>query len=546
MLGLLNQSILKNNHFIMGGCILFIVTSEEMRKLDHYMIQVVGVSAAVLMENAGRAVAAEIQAFCAESDLDGGAGKKRKKCWVVLAGKGNNGGDGFVTARHLWEAGFDVLVVIAESQSLLMEAGSNIKTDAVLQQEIAARLGITVQVYKEGAVPWQQYDGVVDALLGTGSQGAPRELYAALIREANASGLPIIAVDIPSGLDADTGVIYEPCIRATVTVALAFIKCGLVQYPGAEIAGKVVVRSIGIPPQLAGQQGIQTYWLQEELFAEHLGLDPSLPRSADSNKGTYGHLLVAAGTRQMSGAGLMCSGAALRTGCGLVSWAMPDCLIEPMIGRMPELMLHGVPDGKRGDWAETSAAELIKLAENKAALVLGPGMGRFPQDGAWLRAIWEGTTCPLVLDADALNMIADAADFASWGRRAAAVILTPHPGEMARLLGVPVHEVQRDRIALSRRFAFQHGLTLVLKGARTVCATPEGVVYVNTTGNPGMATAGAGDVLAGMLGSLLAQGLSAAQAASLGVYLHGAAGDRAAAQRFTAGSLLASDIIAAL
>jgi NAD(P)H-hydrate epimerase len=209
-------------------------------------------------------------------------------------------------------------------------------------------------------------------------------------------------------------------------------------------------------------------------------------------------------------------------------------------------MLHGVADKEQGDWAETTSDELIQLADKKTALVIGPGLGRFPQDDVWLRAIWEKTRCSLVLDADALNIIADATDFASWQSRDAAVILTPHPGEMARLLGVPVHEVQRDRIGLARRYALQHGVTLVLKGTRTVCATPEGVVYVNTTGNPGMATAGAGDVLAGMLGSLLAQNLTAEQAVCLGVYLHGAAGDRAAAKRHSTGSLIASDIIGEL
>ncbi|QGQ98659.1 NAD(P)H-hydrate dehydratase [Paenibacillus psychroresistens] len=295
----------------------------------------------------------------------------------------------------------------------------------------------------------------------------------------------------------------------------------------------------------AEQEG--TFLLQEILFKERLGIDMDLPRIADSNKGTYGHVLVAAGTRQMSGAGLLCSHAALRGGCGLVSWALPNRLLEPMLGRLPEIMLHGIADRERGDWSEVSSEEVIQLADNKDVLVIGPGMGRFQGDSAWLRAIWEGTRCPLVVDADALNMIADATDFASWGARSAAVILTPHPGEMARLLGsIPVHEVQRERTGLARRYAVQHGVTLVLKGTGTVCATPEGVVYVNTTGNPGMATAGAGDVLAGVLGSLLAQKLTAEQAACLGVYKHGAAGDRAAAKRHSAGSLIASDIIEAL
>jgi NAD(P)H-hydrate epimerase len=305
----------------------------------------------------------------------------------------------------------------------------------------------------------------------------------------------------------------------------------------------VAVRPIGIPERYAEEQGVRTFLLHETLFEERLGVEIELPRKADSNKGTYGHVLVIAGTRQMSGAGWLSSRAAMRAGCGLVSWALPNRLVEPMIGKLPEIMLHGITDKEQGAWTEASSEELIQLAEKKAAIVIGPGIGRFSGDSAWLRDIWEETGCPLVLDADALNIIAKSTDFASWRSRSAAVILTPHPGEMARLLGIPVHEVQRDRIGFARRYAVQHGITLVLKGTRTVCATPEGVVYVNTTGNPGMATAGAGDVLAGMIGSLLAQNLNADQAACLGVYLHGAAGDRAAAKRHSAGSIIASDII---
>ena len=515
---------------------MYIVTAEEMRKLDRHMIDVIGVSAVVLMENAGREVANEVQAFSEKIGI--------KRRWLVLVGKGNNGGDGFVAARHLSEAGFEVTLVLAEVLAELTDGAR--KTDAVLQLEIAVRLGMSMLFYPLQAIDWQSYDGIIDGLLGTGSKGAPREPYAALIREANESRLPIVAIDIPSGLNADTGAIYDPCIRASLTIALAFLKCGLVQYPGVDVAGEVVVSPIGIPEKNAEQQGVQTYWLDKPLFYKRFGLDISLPRQNDSNKGTYGHVLVAAGTRSMSGAGLLCSNAALRAGCGLVSWALPNSLVEPMMGRIPEIMLQGIMDEGLGNWTVASSEPLIRLTEKKSALVIGPGMGRFMQDTTWLRTVWEGTDCPLVVDADALNMIADSTDFASWRRRDAAVILTPHPGEMARLLGVPVHEVQRDRIGLARRYAVQHGVTVVLKGTRTVCATPEGVVYVNTTGNPGMATAGAGDVLAGVLGSLLAQKLTAEQAASLGVFLHGAAGDRAAAKRHSAGSLIASDIVEAL
>lgn len=554
---------------------MHIVTSEEMRKLDRYAIETLGIPAVVLMENAGRAVAEEAAKLARErrngvgvrGGSDGGgvrkgspvgvggsggfdgwlggdsdSGDNRGKPWLILVGKGNNGGDGIVCARHLRELGLEAELLYAVDSGTLTG-------EAALQHGIATRMGFSPSVYKPGSVPWERYAGIVDALLGTGTKGAPREPYASLIREANACGLPIVAADLPSGLDADTGEAYEPCIRADVTVALAYLKRGLTQYPGAEFAGQVIARAIGIPEPLAEQLGVRTYWADERLFAQRFGLRLPIDRRADTHKGTYGHVLVAAGTRQYSGAGLLAAKAALRAGAGLVSWALPEWLLAPMIGRVPEAMLLPVRDQGRGDWAETSPRDVLQLAEGKGALAVGPGMGRFPGDAAWLREIWSGASDrPIVLDADALNMIADAdgGGLGSWPRRAAPAILTPHPGEMARLAGLPAREVQRDRIGLARRFAMQHGVTLVLKGARTVTATPEGDAFVNASGNPGMATGGAGDVLAGIIAGLLAQGCEAGLAAALGVYLHGAAGDRAAAGRASPGSLIAGDIIEAL
>ncbi len=525
---------------------MHIVTSEEMRRLDAYTIRNLGIPAAVLMENAGRAAAEEVVRFANErqgGDVGRGDGVGGGKPWLILVGKGNNGGDGIVCARHLRELGWEAeLLYAVDPQSFT--------GDAALQQSIASRMDFASSVYAPGNLRWDRYAGIVDALLGTGTKGAPREPYASLIREANACGLPIVAVDLPSGLDADTGEVYEPCIRAETTVALALLKRGLTQYPGADYAGRVAVRPIGIPGRLAEQLGVRTYWADERLFAQRFGLALPLVRGADTHKGTYGHVLVVAGTRQYSGAGLLAAKAALRSGAGLVSWALPEWLLAPMIGRVPEAMLAGVSDGGRGDWAETAPRDVLRLAEGKDALAVGPGMGRFTGDAAWLREIWSGAAdCPIVVDADALNMIADAdggGDLDSWPRRAAPAILTPHPGEMARLTGLSAREVQRDRIGLARSFAMQHGVTLVLKGARTVTATPDGDVFVNTSGNPGMATGGAGDVLAGIIAGLLAQGFEAGLAAALGAYLHGAAGDRAAAGRASPGSLVAGDIAEAL
>jgi len=330
------------------------------------------------------------------------------------------------------------------------------------------------------------------------------------------------------------------------------MKRGLLLYPGADAAGRVVVRAIGIPEKAAARLGVNTFVLNERTLKEVLGAEVPVRRAADTHKGTYGHVLVAAGSRNMSGAGLLAAKAALRAGCGLVTWALPESLVLPLVGRLPEAMLYGMPDAGRGDWSATAPEELAALAGNKKALVIGPGLGRWEGDGAWLRRVWEATDgVPLVVDADALNMIASAGRdgeeaLAAWPRRSAPVVLTPHPGEMARLAGLSVSEVQRDRIGLARSFAERHGVTLVLKGARTVVAAADGRVYVNTTGNPGMATGGSGDVLAGVIGSLLAQGLSAVQAAAAGVYMHGAAGDRAAAARASVASLLAGDIIESL
>ncbi|MCQ6560050.1 NAD(P)H-hydrate dehydratase [Paenibacillus mendelii] len=508
---------------------MFVLTADEMRRIDFDTIERVGIPALVLMENAGRAVAEEI------AELSETVGRR----WLILAGKGNNGADGLVAARHLQDAGLTVTVLYADDPALL-------RNEAAVQRNIASRIGLTYSQYNGNTINWKDYDGIVDALLGTGSKGKPREAYANLIGLANDSGRPIVAIDIPSGLDADTGEAGEPCVRAMRTVALGFKKRGLLQYPGAAHAGDVTVRKIGIPPGLAEQHGVRTYEVDKEVLKSHIGIDPSMERAADTHKGTYGHVLVAAGSKAMSGAGLLSATAALRGGCGLVSWAVPESLVPSLMSRQPELMLAGVADEGCGDWTKADPRELLSLAQGKQALVIGPGMGRWEGDGAWLRAIWEGTEIPLVIDADALNMIADADDFASWAVRQAPTVLTPHPGEMARLADLSTRDVQRDRIEAARGYAVKHGVTVVLKGARTVCAAAEGEVYINVTGNAGMATGGAGDVLAGVIGSLLAQGLTGRQAAVLGVYWHGEAGDRAAARRQAPGSLIAGDIIAEL
>ncbi|MEK4488537.1 NAD(P)H-hydrate dehydratase [Paenibacillus sp. FSL L8-0493] len=548
---------------------MYLVTAEQMRQLDSETIQQLGIPAIALMENAGRVIAEEIIALCRErggagcrnaaerNDTGlreaalGGTGKAFKvsadhaltlasaaaERWFILVGKGNNGGDGLAAARYLRETGIAVTLVYAVPPESL-------SGEAALQRDAAAAMGLPAVVYGRDRLDLAECSGILDALLGTGGAGAPRGAYAELIAAANSSGKVIVSADIPSGLNADTGETHEPCIHASVTVCLAFLKRGLLQYPGAGAAGHVKVRAIGIPTALALNSGVQAHLLTPEVLHAHLGVDLARRRSPEGHKGTYGHVLLAAGTLRMSGAGLLAARAALRTGCGLVTWALPKKLLPSVIGVVPELMLADVGGSEEGNWVAETVSELLKLSEERDVIAVGPGLGRFPGDTDWLRSLWEGSDCPLVIDADALNILADS-DYKSWVRRHS-VILTPHPGEMARLANLTTAEVQRDRIGLAMDYAKEHGVTLVLKGAHTVIATPEGQAYVNTTGHPGMGTGGAGDVLTGMISSLLAQGLHATQAAAFGVYLHGLAGERAARQRNNPAAIIAGDIIEAL
>ncbi|MFK0525501.1 NAD(P)H-hydrate dehydratase [Paenibacillus illinoisensis] len=557
---------------------MFIVTAEQMRAVDEHTIHKLGIPAASLMENAGRAIAEEVIALCREEAAGGRVVKHKRRReqgeaqrahtgpgdrqgsggdiiadpalvmahpadqhWYMLIGKGNNGGDGLVAARHLLEAGLGVTLIYAD-------APESLRGEAAVQRDAAAQLGIPALVHGREAVDFSRSTGIVDALLGTGSQGAPRGAYAALIEAANDSGKPVVSADVPSGLNADTGVVYEPCIQARVTVCLALLKRGLVQYPGATAAGRIVVRAIGIPARLAPEHGPTVRLLTEEVMRGALKVDTDRLRAPDGHKGTYGHVLLAAGSLPMSGAGLLSAKAALRAGCGLATWALPAALLPHVIGSVPELMLAAAAEGDSGEWNAASAEAVLRLAKSRDVIATGPGLGRFEGDTGWLRRLWQQTDRPLVIDADALNMLADAgrAGPRDWGRRSAATILTPHPGEMGRLLGMPTPEVQRDRIGHAARYAREQGVTLVLKGARTVIAAPSGEAYINTTGHAGMATGGAGDVLTGIIAGLLAQGLSAEQAAAFGVYLHGQAAEQAAQLRGDPASLLAGDIIDAL
>ncbi|MBD7968740.1 NAD(P)H-hydrate dehydratase [Paenibacillus gallinarum] len=552
---------------------MYVVTADQMRELDEYVIESWGVPSVSLMENAGKALAEEVLHLCqnrqskeqtvngnplisteARAAFDRWKGTRgqisndavlrgEKVCaehWYILVGKGNNGGDGLVAARHLWEAGIGITLVFAGSPKELRE-------EALLEYHTAESMGIPSILFTgQGDLTFAGGTGIIDALLGTGSKGAPRNTYASLIQAANGSGLPIISADIPSGLNADTGALYEPHIRAEMTVCFALLKRGLTQFPGADAAGHIKVRSVGIPPQLAEGRFRETvYLLTKDILSEKLKVDLTQRRAEDGHKGTYGHVLLVAGTLAMSGAGLLSCRAALRSGSGLATWALPSELLPHVIGAVPELMLAAAADGPQGTWNRVSAQNIIKLAESRDVIAIGPGLGRFEEDTAWLSQIYKEVDLPMVIDADGLNMLAEGGlDFFEHKRcRKAPVILTPHPGEMARLAGVSTKEIQQNRIDHALSYSAKTGVTLVLKGSRTVIATPEGNAYINMTGHAGMGTGGTGDALTGIIAGLLAQGYSAEQAAVFGVYQHGKAGETAAMMRAHPAGVMAGDLI---
>jgi len=474
-----------------------------------------GLPASILMESAGTAVA--------EAAVRLGTPGSR---FLVVAGPGNNGGDGYVAARKLHAGGRQVDV-------WRLGDPSRLKGDAARNHAAVEQSGVPVHS-SAAALPLRSGDVALDAIFGTGLSRAPEGDAADAIRQLlrwRAEGVRVLAVDLPSGLSSDTGRAFDPCVTADLTVTFGAQKVGLALEPGASLAGTIEIADIGLAAVTSST------WLLEP------GDGPRwLPvRRADTNKGTYGHLLVVAGSRGKTGAAALAGLAALRSGVGLCTVATPADALSDVQGHAPELMGVGLPASAVLGPSHLDA--LLAAAEGKDALVIGPGIPRGSETHALLGELLRRLDLPVLLDADALNAVAGHVEVLD--RSAAPVVLTPHPGEMARLGDRTVNEVQRDRLDTARTFARDHRAVVVLKGARTLVAEPGGQTRVNPTGNPGMASGGTGDVLSGMIGAFLAQGLSPFDAASVGVLAHGLAGD-AAARRWGRLGLVASDLVAAL
>ncbi len=503
---------------------MLLVTASEMRELDRRTIQDLGIPSLVLMENAGRTT---YQILRREfPSLQGEV--------AVVAGRGNNGGDGFVVARYLANAGIPAVV-------LLLGQRHDVKGDARVNLDILAHQGVqVVEVTAEADLNpvvhrLAKASLIVDALLGTGLNSQVKGLMAALIERLNHLRPPVLAVDIPTGLSADTGEVLGVALKAEVTVTYGWPKLGQVLPPGRDYVGRLWQVDISIPPALAREAPLE--------LAEARELRALLPpRPFGSHKGTFGHLLVLAGAEGKTGAAAMTSEAALRAGAGLVTLGIPASLNDILEVKLTEAMTLPLPEapGARA-LGGTAFAPIQEFLDGKMSLALGPGIGTHPETRDLVRRLVMEMACPMVIDADGLNNL----DGATAGLKEAPGprILTPHPGEMARLVGLTTAEVQARRLDLARETAAQLGVVLVLKGAQTVVAAPDGRASLNSTGNPALASGGTGDVLTGLIGGFLAQGLSAWDAGRLGVFLHGLAADffvnRVSPRGMIAGDLLA-------
>jgi NAD(P)H-hydrate epimerase len=503
-----------------------VLNAAQMREADTRTIEEIGIPSLVLMENAGRQVVDAMEASL---------GSLAERRVAILCGRGNNGGDGFVVARVLHQRGADTLVFV-------VGAAGDIRGDARVNFAVLNRLGIVPveindeQGWESQARMVEDSDVIVDALFGTGLSSPLAGVAAAVVTGINSMDVPVVSVDLPSGLSADTQNPIGTCVDATLTVTLAAPKLPLIMSPGAQHAGDVVVADIGIPQEVI--DAVDGPWIEVSACEQ---LRPLVqPRADESHKGDYGHVLIVAGSRGKTGAAHLAAMGALRSGAGLVTVATPVSCQAVVASLGAEYMSDGLEETPGGSVAAAAVDGVLRLPGDVVAV--GPGLGTAAETRAFVRALLDREGRSLVMDADALNAFAgDAA--ALTGRDGLDVIVTPHPGELARLVGTSIQEIQADRVEAARALARGNRLYVVLKGHQTVIATPDGKVFLNPTGNPGMATGGAGDVLTGMIAAWLGQLLDAEAACRLAVFLHGAAGDLAEADKgqhaLTAGDILA-------
>lgn len=502
-----------------------IVTATQMQTLDRRAIMEARIPGPVLMERAGAAVVQQLERHF--SPL-------KDKRITIVCGKGNNGGDGFVVARLLAQQRVTVQVVtLAKPADFSRDAHIMHRRLLRIAKKGAIRAADDPAALRELLA---SSDLLVDAIFGTGLSSAVSGPYEEVIQAINNAGHPVVSVDIPSGLDADTGAVLGAAVRAAVTVTFGLPKIGLYIGQGIDHAGSVHIADIGIPATLVDQVESRL------LLLTHDGAKAAFPeRKASSHKGTYGHAGIIAGSVGKTGAAAMAAKAALRVGTGLVTVAIPSSANDALEAKLLEAMTIPMPETKARTLARSGLDRLLTFARGRTAIAIGPGLTTHPETVELIQELIKRVDRPCVLDADALNALAGKASLLTESKLPP--ILTPHPGEMSRLeIDASPQSVNADRIGVASRFARERGVFVVLKGARTIIARPDGMIAVCPTGNPGMATAGTGDVLTGMIVGLLAQGLPPWDAACTGTYFHGLAGDLAARTVGQAG-MTAGDLI---
>jgi NAD(P)H-hydrate epimerase len=502
-----------------------VLTSAEMKEIDRRTIEDIGIPGPVLMENAGIQVFRVIQAL-----FPGLAGENI----VIVAGKGNNGGDGFVVARHLHNHG-------ARPQVLLLASKQEIGGDAALNLKIAQAVGVAITEIRS-ASDWKKHRKalrgatvIVDAIFGTGLFKPAEGLYARAIESINKTRAFKLALDIPSGLSSNSHEVIGPAVKADLTVTLAAPKIAHVFAPAEELVGDFIVADISIPPSLFDDENLKLEMVEKASVLACFG-----KRKRDSHKGDYGHLFIIAGSLGKTGAAVMAGRAAYKTGAGLVTIGTPrTCL--PIVARgMMELMTEPLAETDEKTVSSEALPRVLGLIEGKDALLIGPGISTQESTRQFVWKLIPKIKKPLVIDADGLNILSLKRELLRKLPRP--TILTPHPGEFARLVSLSVPEVLKRRLELVPSFAREYGVYVVLKGYRTLVGAPDGRIFINPTGNPGLATGGTGDVLSGMIGALLMQQKDPLQAALAAVYLHGLSGDLAS-QRIGERAIVAGDLI---
>lgn len=501
-----------------------VVTSQQMREIDRKAIEENNLSGLTLMKNAGLGIFQSMKNIY--PDL-------RSKKIIIFSGSGNNGGDGFVVARHLYNYGVKVKVfLLTPFNKIKGEAGENLNIIDKMGVKLIETETVKLEEIQETI---QNSDLIIDAILGTGLQGKVTGLKAKVIDLVNIAGREIVAIDVPSGLNVDSGMIEGPCIKATHTITLALPKIGLLLFPGAGLAGKVTVEDIGMPSYLLKNNKIKTNIVTQETVKSLLPF-----RATYSHKGSFGKVLILAGSVGMTGAAYLASEAAMRSGTGIVVLGIPRSLNPIMEVKLTEVMTLPLAETEKQSFGEDAEETILKLMKDFSVLGIGPGISRQSETQKLVRKIIEKSDIPLVIDADAIYALRE--DNTLLKKLKTPLVITPHPGEMAKLINKDIDYILDNQLDITREIAQEFGIVVVLKGARTIVANKEGEAYINVGDNSGMATGGSGDVLMGIICSLIAQGADNFSAAIAGVYIHSLAGNLARDIKGERG-MLAGDIL---